>query len=141
MTYAEQVKEYFAGDKFVAGLNVVIAELSDAQAVVKVQVKPEHLNANGAAQGGMLYTVADYTFALLANYLHPACVTQGGHIQYLRPVRLEEVAFIARETARAGHNCTCEVLAKNAQDEVVCVCSFNGFIKDMGGKKLDKKEE
>jgi acyl-CoA thioesterase len=134
MTYAEKVKEYFAGDKFVAGLNVVVAELSETQAVVKVQVKPEHFNANGAAQGGMLYTVADYTFALLANYLHPACVTQGGHIQYLRPVGLEEISVIARETARAGRNCTCEVLVKNAQDEIACVCLFNGFIKDMGDK-------
>ena len=129
MKTVEEVKEYFSHDEFVRGIGVEIVELTAKKAVVKAAVKPCHCNANGCAQGGMLYTVADYAFAVLANYLHTASVTQGGHIQYLRPAMLEELTFTARETACVGHNTASEVLVTNEKGELVCVCNFNGFIK------------
>ena len=127
-----KVKEYFAKDRFVEWIGAEIVELTKDKAVVKTLVQPQHQNANGCAQGGMLYTVADYTFALHANYLHPASVTQGGHAQYLRPVKVgETLTFTARETVRVGHNSVSEVVATNAQDEIVCVFHFNAFIKEL----------
>ena len=128
----EKVKEYFSHDRFVEWIGAEIIELNERQAVVETVVKPQHQNANGCAQGGMLYTVADYTFALHANYLHPASVTQGGHAQYLRPVKVgETLRFTARETVRVGRNSVSEVVATNAQQEVVCVFNFNAFIKEL----------
>ena len=129
---AQRVIEYFSGDLFVKELGLEIAELSKQKAVVTVTVQSNHQNANGFAQGGMLYTVADFTFALLANFLHSATVTQGGQVQYLRPAKVgEALTFTATETAYAGHNTICQVVAKNSGGETVCVCSFNGFIKDV----------
>lgn len=129
MKSVEEVKEYFTHDQFVEWIGAEIVELTEEKAVVKATVKPCHCNANGFAQGGMLYTVADYAFAVLANYLHPASVTQGGHIQYLRPAPLGELTFTARQTACVGHNTVNEVLVTNADGEIVCVCNFNGFVK------------
>ena len=125
----EEIKEYFSRDEFVKSIGVEIVELTAEKAVVKATVKPYHCNANGCAQGGMLYTVADYAFAVLANYLHTASVTQGGHVQYLRPATLETLTFTARETACVGRNTASEVLVTNEAGEIVCVCHFNGFIK------------
>jgi acyl-CoA thioesterase len=130
MKSVEEVKAYFTKDEFVQGIGVEIVELTKEKAVVKATVKPCHCNANGCAQGGMLYTVADYAFALLANYLHAASVTQGGHVQYLRPAALEELTFTARETACVGRNTASEVLVTNRAGEIVCVCHFIGFIKE-----------
>ncbi len=126
----EKVKEWFSKDLFVKGIGTQIVELSKEKAVVTVTILPAHQNANGCAQGGMLYTVADYTFALHANYLHGPAVTQGGRVQYLIPAQVgEELTFTATETAHAGHNTISEVVAKNSAGEIVCVCNFNGFVR------------
>lgn len=127
---AEKVKEWFSHDLFVQGIGAQIVELSQEKTVVKATVLPAHQNANGYAQGGMLYTVADYAFALHANYLHGPAVTQGGRVQYLIPVKVgEELTFTATETAHAGHNTISEVVVKNSAGEIVCVCNFNGFVR------------
>lgn len=127
---AEKVKEWFSHDLFVQGIGAQIVELSQEKTVVKTTVLPAHQNANGYAQGGMLYTVADYAFALHANYLHGPAVTQGGRVQYLIPVKVgEELTFTATETAHAGHNTISEVVVKNSAGEIVCVCNFNGFVR------------
>jgi len=127
---AEKVKEWFSHDLFVQGIGAQIVELSQEKTVVKATVLPAHQNANGYAQGGMLYTVADYAFALHANYLHGPTVTQGGRVQYLIPVKVgEELTFTATETAHAGHNTVSEVAVKNNAGEIVCVCNFNGFVR------------
>ncbi|MBO5334404.1 MAG: hotdog fold thioesterase [Clostridia bacterium] len=127
---AEKVKEWFSHDLFVQGIGAQIVELSQEKTVVKTTVLPAHQNANGYAQGGMLYTVADYAFALHANYLHGSAVTQGGRVQYLIPVKVgEELTFTATETAHAGHNTVSEVVVKNSAGEIVCVCNFNGFVR------------
>ena len=128
---AEKIKAHLAKDKFGQGIGAEIVELTTERAVVNTVVKEDHLNANGVAQGGMIYTIADYAFAALANFLHPATVTQSGRIQYLRPATCGELTFVATETARVGKNCICEVVAKNGTGEIVCVCNFSGFIKEM----------
>ena len=122
--------EFFKGDKFVELAGVKIEDVTDEYAVCTAEVTPAHLNANGCVQGGMLYTLADFTFAVLGNYLHAATVTQSGHINYLRPAFTDRLTATAREIERAGHTCLCEVTVKTGDGKVCCVCNFNGFIKE-----------
>ena len=122
--------EFFKGDKFVELAGIKIEEITDEYAVCTAKVTPAHLNANGCVQGGMLYTLADFTFAVLGNYLHPATVTQCGHINYLRPAFTDTLTATARETERAGHTCLCEVVVKTSDGKVCSICNFNGFIKE-----------
>ena len=82
-------------------------------------------------EGGMLYTLGDFAFAAIANYLHPATVTQGGQISYIRAAYTSTITAKAREIVRSGHNCVCEVEIYNDKNEIVCVCTFNGFIKEI----------
>ena len=131
MTEEEYVRRFFDDDGFVKLLGMEILELSEERAVVRAAIHREHLNANGSAQGGMLYSVADYAFALYANYQHPMTVTQGGSIRYVRAACTKYVTAVAKETVRAGHNTVSEVIIYDDQGEIVCVCNFNGFVKDV----------
>lgn len=130
MTKEELTKKFFEKDQFAKSLGIEIRSIDEQRSEVGVSVKQEYLNANGCVQGGMLYTVADFAFAVLANYLHPMTVTQGGHIQYLRPAYTKAVKGVARESARNGHNCVGEVILYDDSDEVLCVCNFTGFVKE-----------
>ncbi|MBR2623369.1 MAG: PaaI family thioesterase [Clostridia bacterium] len=138
MTKEELLKNYFAKDGYVKLSGIEIAEITEEKAVVCAKVNPDHLNGNGFVQGGMLYTLADFAFAVLSNYLHPMTVTQCGQITYLRPAKTDFLTATARETARAGHNTVSEVLVQDASGAVVCICHFNGFVKDVTWEDFDK---
>lgn len=139
MTKAEIVKKYFEKDEFVKGQDIEILEISAGQVCVGAKISPKHLNANGCVQGGMLYTVADFAFAVLGNYLHPATVTQSGKIDYIRAAYTTSLTAIATETARAGHTAISQVIVYDDQGQAVCVCNFNGFVKDLPFEEWTKK--
>ena len=130
MTKEELTKKFFEKDQFAKSLEIGIRSVNEQSAEIGVFVKKEHLNANGCVQGGMLYTVADFAFAVLTNYLHPMTVTQGGHIQYLRPAYTQTLKAVAKETTRNGHNCVGEVILYDDAEEILCVCNFTGFVKE-----------
>lgn len=139
MIDAELTKKIFEHDRFVKLIGAEIVELSAQRAVVRAPITENCFNANGAAQGGMLYTLADFAFAVHANHIHPMTVTQGGHIQYVRAAKPPYVVAEARETVRAGHNTVSEVILRDESGEIVCVCTFNGFVKDVDEQVLAEK--
>ncbi len=141
MTDEELIIKHFENDGYVKLSGITLVELSEEKAVASAKIGKEHLNANGSVQGGMLYTLADFAFAVHANFLHPATVTQGGHIQYIRAAITSEITATAKETVRAGHNTISEVIIRDDKDEIVCVCNFNGFVKDIDKEILRKKYE
>ena len=141
MTKEELTRKMFEKDAYVKLSGIEIVEITDASATVRAKIQAEHLNANGAVQGGMLYTLADFAFAVHANHLHPMTVTQGGHIHYIRAAITDEVTATAVERVRSGHNTVSEVVVRNGVGETVCICTFNGFVKDVAREELEKKFE
>lgn len=139
MKNVELLKKFFTKDKYVALSGITIDEVDEDSAVVSVQLGEKHCNANGFAQGGLIYTLADFAFAVLSNYKHPATVTQCGNISYLRPATGEKLTATAREVERAGHHNVCEVLIKNDSGKTVAIAQFNGFIKEMEEEELWKE--
>ncbi len=141
MTDLELVKRFFEKDGFVKLTGLEIVEVNDEKAVVKAKIGDEHRNANGGAQGGMLYAIADFAFALLGNYKHPVTVTQVGQISYIKAAMTEEITATATETARSGRTTISEVVIRDDKGQIVCVCSFNGFVKDVDKEELKKQYE
>lgn len=141
MTKEELTRKMFEKDAYVKLSGIEIVEITDESATVRAKIRAEHLNANGAVQGGMLYTLADFAFAVHANHLHPMTVTQGGHISYIRAAITDEVTATAVERVRSGHNTVSEVVVRNSAGEAVCICTFNGFVKDVAREELEKKFE
>lgn len=131
----EQVQAFLSKDAYVRLSGIEIAEVTEEYAVATANIEPCHLNGNGCVQGGMLYTIADFAFALLSNYLHPITVTQSGKIDYLRAGYTDKIKATAREKIRVGRNTVCEVVIRDAKDEVLCICSFNGFVKEPNPNK------
>lgn len=141
MTDEELTRRIFENDGYVKLSGIEILEITKEKSVVRAAIKEEHRNATGSAQGGMLYTVADFAFAILSNYLHPVTVTQGGQIHYVRAARTDEVRATAVEVSRTGHNTVCDVTVCDKEGETVCLCRFNGFVKEVDREELKKKFE
>ena len=123
------VRKYFSADKFVMGAGIEIVEVRKERAVVSAEIGERHLNATGTVQGGMLYTIADFAFAVHANYLHPVTVTQNVTITYVSACRGGRITATATEAHVSGRNTVCDVSVTDENDNVLCLCRFNGFIK------------
>lgn len=141
MTNEELTCKIFEHDGFVKLSGAKVVALDENRAIVRADIEEKHRNANGCVQGGMLYTVADFAFALLSNYLHPVTVTQSGHISYIRAAYTSFITATATETVRAGHNTVSEVIVRDENEQIVCVCNFNGFVKDADREELKKRYE
>ncbi|MBR6789067.1 MAG: PaaI family thioesterase [Clostridia bacterium] len=134
MKNIEAVRKFFQADKFVTYAGIEIVSVDDDKAVVSAEITERHLNANGTVQGGMLYTIADFAFAVLENYKHPITVTQNGNISYVNAVGSSRITATATELLRKGHNTVCDVTVTADDGAVLCVCRFNGFVKDLPKK-------
>ncbi len=139
MTDLELTKKIFEHDGFVKLTGLKIVEATEERAVVEVNITDAHRNASGSVQGGMLYSIADFAFAVLANYKHPLTVTQVGQISYIKAAYTDKVRAIATERVHVGHNCVSEVVIEDDKGETVCICSFNGFVKNTDKEELKKK--
>jgi len=64
MTLKEKLN---SGDKFAHMIGAQLTEVFEGYACAELTVGPQHLNAAGVCQGGVIYTLADFTFAAVAN--------------------------------------------------------------------------
>ena len=60
-------KDFFAGDRFAVNAGIVIESVSEEGACCSMEITPEHLNAASVVQGGAIFTLADFTFAVHSN--------------------------------------------------------------------------
>lgn len=75
--------EYFKGDRFAALNGMELIELDERSALAAMTLDDRHKNANGGIMGGAIFTLADLSFAALANNIHLPTVAAQVSINYL----------------------------------------------------------
>ncbi|MDR2360531.1 MAG: PaaI family thioesterase [Oscillospiraceae bacterium] len=67
MKSTDQLYDFFKMDKFAMGIGAVIEEVDENSALISVKLTPEHMNGLHVPQGGLVYTIADFAFAVASN--------------------------------------------------------------------------
>ena len=83
----EEAREYFKGDRFATDSGMVLDEFGDGSASCSVELGEGHRNANGGIMGGVMFTLADFAFAVAANNKHMPTVAQQVSINYLNAAK------------------------------------------------------
>ena len=78
VTLAE-AQEYFTGDRFATESGMTIRALGEDFAETEMTLNEHHKNANG----GVIFTLADFAFAVCVNQIHRPTVAQQVSINYL----------------------------------------------------------
>lgn len=127
----EKLLEFFSGDTYAIYNKIEIVEANENFAICKGAIGENSLNGDGSIQGGLIYTLADFTFAVFTNYIAPVTVTQIGNISYVKPGRKENKYIYAKATLieKTARNIYCKVLVYDDKDEIIAIANFNGFIK------------
>ena len=94
----ESAREFFYKDKFAVNTGVTLDKLSDDEAVCSLVLCDDHRNAYGGVMGGVIFTLADFAFAVLSNQIHQLTVAQQVDIHYLSAPKGDKL--IAKATCR-----------------------------------------
>ena len=78
-----EITEQFAKDRFATCNGAVIEEVWERGALCSLRITPDHRNAMGAVMGGVYYMLADFAFAVAANWQHMDTVSLSSDIAFL----------------------------------------------------------
>lgn len=87
----EEVRKIFAGDRFATENGAVIEEIGDHCATCSLVITDSHRNAMGAVMGGTYFMLADFAFAVAANWEKMGCVSLRSDISFLGAAKGEKL--------------------------------------------------
>jgi len=131
----EQVRQLFERDRFVKLIGIKLVELSKGYAKSYVKVANKHLNGKDFTQGGVLFTLADFTMAAAANSHGQIALTATSGITFLKPTVLgDELTAEAIELSNGQKISNYRVDIHNQKGQLIAV--FQGSCS-----RLDEKIE
>ncbi len=126
----ERIKEFFERDRFVKGLGISIESADAGECICGVLIEDKHLNAGNVVQGGMIFTIADFTFAVAANCKHGNVVSLSNNITYHRPPKGRKLMACAKEISSTRRTCLYEVEVYDDLGTNIAYVTATGFIKE-----------
>ena len=120
----EEAREFFYKDKFAVDTGITLDELTEDFAVCSLKITDDHRNAYGGVMGGVIFTLADFAFAVLSNQIHQLTVGQQVDIHYLSAPKGEKL--IAKATCRKSGRTSSIINVDVSDDEGRDVAQFIG---------------
>ena len=87
----EEVRAIFEGDRFATENGAVIEEIGERSAICSLKITDSHRNAMGAVMGGTYFMLADFAFAVAANWEQMGTVSLQSDISFLGVAKGEKL--------------------------------------------------
>lgn len=128
-------KKMFADDKQSQYLGIEIVTAEVGYSVCKMTIAEQHLNGHGTCHGGVIFTLADTTFAHICNAHNHVAVAHQCHITYWRPGFADDTLYaVAKENGVYGRSGSYTVsIHRNAIDGEI-IAEFSGFSRSLRGQ-------
>ena len=124
----DRIRAFFSNDQFAMLTGVEIDEVKAGYSKCSLTIHPKHLNSDGVAMGGALFTLADIAFAAAAN-VEVNAVTMSSQITFLRPSKGPKLTAEARRVHQGRSTCFYHVDITDGTGTIVAVAMFSGFVK------------
>jgi len=109
------------------------------RAVMRMVVKPLHLNGHQICHGGFIFTLADSTFAFACNSHNRNAVAAGCSIEFLRPTHVGDVLTCEGvEQTLSGRHGVYDMKVSNQRGEVVAL--FRGKSAQIPGNVFPEED-
>ena len=87
MKTLDEVRKIFENDRFATENVAVIYEIGERSATFSLVITNSHRNAMGAIMGGVYFMLADFAFAVAANWEKMGCVSIHSDISFLNAAK------------------------------------------------------
>lgn len=129
-TTFQKVSERFREDHFASHIGCKIEKVDDGYAVCSLALNETHLNAAGTVMGGVIFTLADFTFAVAANWNRTLTVSQSSSISFLGVARGKKLLAEARLVKEGRRIAYYSVDLIDDCGNIVAIATINGFKKE-----------
>lgn len=138
MNRTEIAQQFFAKDKFATQVTgVKIEEVTEEMVTCSLKVTEHHKNAAGMVMGGVLFTLADFAFAVAAN-MEVVEHSDGGNLWVSLESNIHYLSVMKGDTLLATTECvkkgrtTCLYLIKitDNTERLICTVSTTGVRPD-----------
>src|SRR6185369_6000918 len=120
-------------------LGMELIDIGPGRATFAMTVRPEMVNGQRIAHGGMIFTLADSTFAFASNSHNDRAVAAQGNITFLRPGKLgDRLVATAREVSRSGRSGIYDVRVTAGE---TVIAEFRGHSRVIPGTWLPTQEQ
>ena len=128
MTELEQAREFFIKDKFArVTTGIEIDAVGEKYARCSLKLDDRHQNATGHVMGGVLFTLADFVFAVASNFKQPVTVTTTSQISYLGTPKGNVLFGESRLLKDGRRTCFYEVSITDDLGNAVAVVTCSGY--------------
>lgn len=117
---------FFENDRFAAMTGAKIIEAREGYCKAVLEIEQKHMNAAGVVQGGAIFTLADFAFAVASNSGGRLALAVNVNISFLRAVTNGTLVAEARELGQPGKLGAYEVKVTDGQGRLVA--QFNGMV-------------
>lgn len=123
--------DYFANDIFATETTgIKIEEVENDYTICSLEIQNKHLNAAGYVMGGVMFTLADFTFAVAANTLDTHTVSLSSSINFVRATK-GPVLYAKSCCVNSGKTiCFYEITLYDSPERIVSTVTINGFIQN-----------
>ncbi len=120
-------------------MGIELVSVEPGRAVLRMAVKPLHLNGHRICHGGFIFTLADTTFAYACNSHNRNAVAAGCSIEFLRPGHEGDVLTCegAEQTLQGRHGIY-DMKVSNQKGEVIAM--FRGKSAVIPGQIFAEEE-
>ena len=129
MSDLEEARAYFANDRYATeATGVVIEAVGEHYAKCSLKLEDRHKNAVGHMMGGVVYTMADLTFAVSTNFrAERPTVTSTAHITYLNSPDGDTLYSESRLIKDGKKLCFYEIRIWDNTEKEIALVSMNGY--------------
>ena len=127
MTDLEEARKFFAWDWYASETTgCVIDAVGEKYARCSLELGTRHRNAVGQVMGGVSFTLADFAFAVAANFRQSTTVSVTSSISHLGPVKGNRLLAETRLIKDGKRNCFYEVMVTDELETPVALVTITG---------------
>lgn len=127
MTELEEARQFFIRDKYaMVTTGIEIEAVGERYARCSLRLDDRHRNATGHVMGGVMFTLADFVFAVATNFKQPVTVTTVSQISYLGTAKGDILYGESKLLKDGRRNCFYQIYITDNLGTDVAVVSVSG---------------
>lgn len=124
-----KIKKFFEKDRFCAYNGIKIVEAKPGYAITKLEVTENHLNGVGVIQGGAIFTLADFAFAVASNTQGQVTLSINANINFFKSTNSKTVIAEAKEVSSNNKIVNYNVDVFDENKELLARVNVSGYRK------------
>jgi acyl-CoA thioesterase len=125
------INEFFKADRYAALSGIELLSVELGRAKTRMEIRDMHLNAGNTVQGGAIFTLADFAFAVAVNSYGNLAVSVETSIRFFKGVGSGVLFADARLVHIHKRLATFEVQVTNENDELIALFTATAYRKDI----------